>query len=89
MWRFKLTPLGPTTQFNTPNRIVVASNHIEDWLQDILQDQKKVQGLVELSNIAVRAVDGIAGEKVSMRVDLECENGKKAIGIFSHKKLSV
>lgn len=110
-------------------------------MQDILQDQQKVQGLVQLSDIAVRAVDGFAGEKVSMRVcfsrhfiavilvvnnsgffvgsclkdslffrvsvcacvkhcsliwiglnsqvDYEGENGKKAIGIFSHKMLSV
>uniref|UniRef100_A0A7I4BLJ8 Saccharopine dehydrogenase NADP binding domain-containing protein n=1 Tax=Physcomitrium patens TaxID=3218 RepID=A0A7I4BLJ8_PHYPA len=57
--------------------------------KDILQDQQKVQGLVQLSDIAVRAVDGFAGEKVSMRVDYEGENGKKAIGIFSHKMLSV
>lgn len=110
-------------------------------LQEILQDQQKVQSLVRWSDIAVRAVDGFAGERVSMRVsilvlwrillsqscsrstrlasflgdsippqslcicvrfslktwfglvclqvDLECEDGKKAIGIFSHKMLSV
>jgi len=44
---------------------------------------------VRWSDIAVRAVDGFAGERVAMRVDLECEDGKKAIGIFSHKMLSV
>ncbi|KAG0609523.1 hypothetical protein M758_8G191200 [Ceratodon purpureus] len=57
--------------------------------KDILQDQKKVQSLVKLSDIAVRAVDSFAGERVSMRVDLDCEDGKKATGIFSHKMLSV
>ncbi|KAG0557205.1 hypothetical protein KC19_11G110300 [Ceratodon purpureus] len=57
--------------------------------KDILQDQQKVQGLVQWSDVAVRAVDGFAGERVAMRVDLECEDGKKAIGIFSHKMLSV
>ncbi|KAH9617276.1 hypothetical protein KSS87_009637 [Heliosperma pusillum] len=56
---------------------------------EFLKDKKKVQQLVELFDPVVRAVDGIAGERVSMRVDLECSNGQNTVGIFSHKQLSV
>ncbi|XP_073022886.1 uncharacterized protein [Primulina eburnea] len=56
---------------------------------EFLRDKSKVQQLVELFDPLVRAVDGFAGEKVSMRVDLECSKGYHRIGIFSHKKLSV
>ncbi|XP_074321257.1 uncharacterized protein LOC141657811 [Silene latifolia] len=56
---------------------------------EFLRDKKKVQQLVELFDPVVRAVDGIAGERVSMRVDLECSNGQNTVGIFSHKQLSV
>ncbi|XP_024024524.1 uncharacterized protein LOC21389053 isoform X1 [Morus notabilis] len=54
-----------------------------------LRDRSKVQQLVQLFDPVVRAVDGIAGERVSMRVDLECSNGRNIVGIFSHKRLSV
>ncbi|GKU93982.1 hypothetical protein SLEP1_g7529 [Rubroshorea leprosula] len=56
---------------------------------DFLRDRRKVQQLVQLSDPLVRAIDGIAGERVSMRVDLECSDGRNTIGIFSHRKLSV
>ncbi|KZV56468.1 hypothetical protein F511_08366 [Dorcoceras hygrometricum] len=56
---------------------------------EFLRDKSKVQQLVQLFDPLVRAVDGFAGEKVSMRVDLECSGGYHRIGIFSHKKLSV
>ncbi|KAK1295377.1 hypothetical protein QJS10_CPA16g01134 [Acorus calamus] len=55
---------------------------------EFLRDRSKVQQLVELVDPVVRAFDGIAGERVSMRVDLECSNGRNTIGIFSHKRLS-
>ncbi|XP_051141894.1 uncharacterized protein LOC127258886 [Andrographis paniculata] len=55
---------------------------------ETLRDRGKVQQLVELFDPLVRAVDGIAGEKVSMRVDLDGSDGRTRIGIFSHKKLS-
>ncbi|KAL5764747.1 hypothetical protein ACOSQ2_017361 [Xanthoceras sorbifolium] len=45
---------------------------------EYLRDRSKVQ-----------AVDGIAGERVSMRVDLECSDGRNTVGIFTHRKLSV
>ncbi|XP_075520138.1 uncharacterized protein LOC142553634 [Primulina tabacum] len=54
-----------------------------------LRDKSKVQQLVQLFDPLVRAVDAFAGEKVSMRVDLECSKGYHRIGIFSHRKLSV
>ncbi|KAJ7298019.1 hypothetical protein O6H91_Y021600 [Diphasiastrum complanatum] len=57
--------------------------------KDFLADRNKVATLVKLSDPWVRAVDGIVGERVSMRVDLECIDGKKAVGIYSHKKLSI
>ncbi|XP_021772130.1 uncharacterized protein LOC110736263 [Chenopodium quinoa] len=56
---------------------------------DFLRDRTKVQQLVELFDPVVRAVDGIAGERVSMRVDLDCSNGRNTIGVFTHKSLSV
>ncbi|KAJ3681061.1 hypothetical protein LUZ60_015550 [Juncus effusus] len=56
---------------------------------DTFKDKNKVSKLVELLDPLVRAVDGFAGQRVSMRVDLECSNGKTTIGLFTHKKLSV
>ncbi|KAG6411424.1 hypothetical protein SASPL_129506 [Salvia splendens] len=55
---------------------------------ETLRDRSKVQQLVDLFDPLVRKVDAIAGEKVSMRVDLDCSDGKSRIGIFSHRKLS-
>ncbi|MED6137211.1 hypothetical protein PIB30_062948 [Stylosanthes scabra] len=55
---------------------------------EFLRDRSKVQRLVELFDPVVRAVDGIAGERVSMRVDLELSSGRSKVGLFSHKKLS-
>lgn len=37
-------------------------------LQELLRDRSKVQQLVQLFDPVVRAVDEIAGERVSMRV---------------------
>ncbi|KAJ6795038.1 Uncharacterized protein M6B38_229020 [Iris pallida] len=54
-----------------------------------LRDRSKVQGLVKLFDPLVRAFDGIAGERVSMRVELECSNGRSSLGLFTHRRLSV
>ncbi|XP_043725248.1 uncharacterized protein LOC122671857 isoform X1 [Telopea speciosissima] len=56
---------------------------------EFLRDRRKVQQLVQLFDPLVRVIDEIAGERVSMRVDLECSNGRKTVGIFSHRQLSV
>ncbi|KAL5766456.1 hypothetical protein ACOSP7_017073 [Xanthoceras sorbifolium] len=56
---------------------------------EYLRDRSKVQQMVQLFDPVVRAVDGIAGERVSMRVDLECSDGRNTVGIFTHRKLSV
>ncbi|KAM7502501.1 hypothetical protein LguiB_001405 [Lonicera macranthoides] len=56
---------------------------------EFLRDRSKVQEMVRLFDPLVRAVDGIAGERVSMRVDLECSDGRYTVGIFTHKRLSV
>ncbi|KAA3458917.1 Saccharopine dehydrogenase isoform 2 [Gossypium australe] len=56
---------------------------------EFLRDRSKVQQLVELFDPLVRAVDGIAGERVSMRVDLECTNERSTLALFSHRRLSV
>ncbi|KAJ6905155.1 hypothetical protein NC652_023029 [Populus alba x Populus x berolinensis] len=42
---------------------------------EFLKDRTKVQQLVQLFDPLVRAVDGIAGERVSMRVDLSAQMG--------------
>ncbi|EPS70904.1 hypothetical protein M569_03855, partial [Genlisea aurea] len=55
---------------------------------ETLRDRTKVGELVRLFDPLVRAVDRIAGEKVSMRVDLESSDGKTRTGIFSHRRLS-
>ncbi|OMO54467.1 Saccharopine dehydrogenase / Homospermidine synthase [Corchorus olitorius] len=56
---------------------------------EYLRDRSKVQELVQLFDPIVRAVDGIAGERVAMRVDLECSDGRNTLALFSHRKLSV
>uniref|UniRef100_A0A0E0F9C6 Saccharopine dehydrogenase NADP binding domain-containing protein n=1 Tax=Oryza meridionalis TaxID=40149 RepID=A0A0E0F9C6_9ORYZ len=56
---------------------------------EFLRDKNKVLKLVGFVDPFVRAIDSIAGERVSMRVDLDCSNGKNTIGLFSHRKLSV
>ncbi|GFY94304.1 saccharopine dehydrogenase [Actinidia rufa] len=57
--------------------------------QEFLRDRSKVQNLVQLFDPVVRAVDGIAGERVSMRVDLACSDGRNTLALFSHRRLSV
>ncbi|KAE8647375.1 hypothetical protein Csa_002882 [Cucumis sativus] len=57
-------------------------------MQEYFRDRSKVQNLVQLFDPFVRAFDGLAGERVSMRVDLECSNGRNTVGIFSHRRLS-
>ncbi|TKY67804.1 oxidoreductase protein [Spatholobus suberectus] len=56
---------------------------------EFLRDRNRVRSLVELFDPVVRTIDGIAGERVSMRVDLECASGRNTVGIFSHRRLSV
>ncbi|KAI3522808.1 hypothetical protein L1887_00858 [Cichorium endivia] len=56
---------------------------------ELLRDRSKVQEMVRLFDPVVRVIDEYAGERVSLRVDLECTGGKHTIGVFSHKKLSV
>lgn len=56
---------------------------------EYLQDRSKVQELVQQFDPIVRVIDGIAGERVSMRVDLECSDGRHAVAIFTHRRLSV
>ncbi|KAF0913329.1 hypothetical protein E2562_021978 [Oryza meyeriana var. granulata] len=56
---------------------------------EFLRDKNKVAKLVQFVDPFVRAIKGIAGERVSMRVDLDCSNGRNTIGLFSHRKLSV
>ncbi|RWR74728.1 Saccharopine dehydrogenase isoform 2 [Cinnamomum micranthum f. kanehirae] len=56
---------------------------------EFLRDRSKVQQLVQIFDPFVRAFDGIAGERMSMRVDLDCSNGRNTVGIFSHRRLSV
>lgn len=56
---------------------------------ELLRDRSKVQQMVQMFDPVVRAVDEIAGERVSMRVDLDCSGGRNTVGVFSHKKLSV
>ncbi|KAI4386236.1 hypothetical protein MLD38_004184 [Melastoma candidum] len=57
--------------------------------REYLRDRSKVQQLVQLFDPIVRAIDGIAGERVSIRVDLECSDGRHTLAIFSHRRLSV
>ncbi|KAI3823480.1 hypothetical protein L1987_04918 [Smallanthus sonchifolius] len=56
---------------------------------EVLRDRSKVQEMVRLFDPVVRVIDGYAGERVSLRVDLECSGGRQTIGVFSHKRLSI
>ncbi|KAJ1420648.1 Saccharopine dehydrogenase, NADP binding domain [Sesbania bispinosa] len=56
---------------------------------EFLRDRNRVRSLVALFDPFVRALDAITGERVSMRVDLECSSGRNTVGIFSHRRLSV
>ncbi|KAK9999257.1 hypothetical protein SO802_018860 [Lithocarpus litseifolius] len=56
---------------------------------EFLRDRSKVQELVQLFDPVVRSVDKVAGERVSMRVDLECSDGRNTVAMFSHRRLSV
>ncbi|XP_015952745.1 uncharacterized protein LOC107477273 [Arachis duranensis] len=55
---------------------------------EFLRDRSKVGRLVELFGPLIEAVDGIVGEHISMRVDLECASDRSRVAIFSHRKLS-
>lgn len=57
--------------------------------KEILKDRSKVQAIVKISDPAVRFVDKWAGEKMAMRVDLECTDGRKASALYSHELLSI
>ncbi|RCV36987.1 hypothetical protein SETIT_8G026000v2 [Setaria italica] len=56
---------------------------------DILRDKNNVLKLVEAIDPIVRTIDGIVGECVSMRVDLQYSNGQNILGLFTHRKLSL
>ncbi|XP_076884158.1 uncharacterized protein LOC143533190 [Bidens hawaiensis] len=56
---------------------------------EVLRDRSKVQEMVRLFDPVVRVIDGYAGERVSLRVDLECSGGRQTIGVFTHKRLSI
>ncbi|CAI5499892.1 unnamed protein product [Closterium sp. Naga37s-1] len=55
----------------------------------VLQDRSAVQRMAGALEPLVRAADGTAGERVAMRVDLETENGRSTMALFSHRRLSV
>jgi len=54
----------------------------------VLGDPAKAKGLAAALSPLVRAVDPIAGEQVAMRVDLEFSDGKTAVALWVHDKLS-
>ncbi|KAJ4771868.1 hypothetical protein LUZ62_064491 [Rhynchospora pubera] len=57
--------------------------------KEFLRDKNKVFKIVQSIDPLVRIVDEISGQSLSMRVDLNCTDGKKKVGLFTHKKLSV
>lgn len=56
--------------------------------RNVLQSPDAVRGLTKVLGPLVRALDPIAGEQVAMRVDVEFEDGKAAVGLWVHDKLS-
>lgn len=56
---------------------------------DFLRDKNNILKLTECVDPCIRAIDGIVGEHVAMRIDLESSNGHNTIGLFTHNKLSV
>ncbi|KAF6152914.1 hypothetical protein GIB67_039621, partial [Kingdonia uniflora] len=90
LWEFLLpTELGVAAGGCQGQPKVVGGDGHDAWPAEFLRDKRKVQQLVQLFDPLVRAIDGFLGERVSMRVDLECSNGRQTVGIFSHKSLSV
>eukprot|EP00897_Mesotaenium_endlicherianum_P002731 jgi/Mesen1/2486/ME000159S01610 len=55
---------------------------------EVLKSRSAVEGMVARLDPVVRLVDGLAGERVAMRVDLECDDGTKTVALYSHKYLS-
>ncbi|MED6181456.1 hypothetical protein PIB30_019532 [Stylosanthes scabra] len=53
---------------------------------EFLRDRSKVGRLVELYGPLIGAFDGIVGEHISMRVDLECSSHRSRVAIFTHTK---
>ncbi|XP_024528591.1 uncharacterized protein LOC112345637 [Selaginella moellendorffii] len=56
---------------------------------EFLEDYSKVESFARLSDPAVRAIDVLVGGKVSMRVDLDCKDGTRSTGLYTHPDLSV
>lgn len=53
--------------------LVIKLQCLSCMLQEVLRDRTKVQQMVELFDPVVRAMDGFAGERVSMRVSEKTE----------------
>uniref|UniRef100_A0ACD5Y4K7 Uncharacterized protein n=1 Tax=Avena sativa TaxID=4498 RepID=A0ACD5Y4K7_AVESA len=56
---------------------------------DLLRDKNVILKLTECVDPFIRVIDSIVGERVAMRIDLECSNGHKTTGLFTHNNLSV
>ncbi|KAF3327161.1 Saccharopine dehydrogenase NADP binding domain-containing protein [Carex littledalei] len=57
--------------------------------KETVRDKDEILRFVQLIDPLIRVVDNISGQSLSMRVDLDCKNGKSTMGLFTHKKLSV
>uniref|UniRef100_A0A453KB16 Saccharopine dehydrogenase-like C-terminal domain-containing protein n=1 Tax=Aegilops tauschii subsp. strangulata TaxID=200361 RepID=A0A453KB16_AEGTS len=56
---------------------------------DLLRDKNVTLKFAECVDPFIRVIDGIVGERVAMRIDLESSNGHTTTGLFAHNNLSV
>ncbi|XP_078152160.1 uncharacterized protein LOC144547399 [Carex rostrata] len=57
--------------------------------KETVRHKDEIRRFVQLIDPLIRVVDNISGQSLSMRVDLDCKNGKSTMGLFTHKRLSV
>ncbi|VAI15707.1 unnamed protein product [Triticum turgidum subsp. durum] len=56
---------------------------------DLLRDKNVTLKFAECVDPFIRVIDGIVGERVAIRIDLESSNGHTTTGLFAHNNLSV
>lgn len=56
--------------------------------KSLLENQDAMKALAEFSAPIVRSVDSIVGETTSIRVEVKLKDGKQAVGLYTHPRLS-
>jgi len=56
--------------------------------KSLLENQDAMKALAEFTAPIVRAVDSMVGETTSIRVEVKLKDGKQAVGLYTHPRLS-